>query len=150
ACPWHLAQAPAQSCAGHWVLRSSGACYSARCSHCTRPRWSTCISTACNTGVRGSARAAHGECCERYSARSVSAVVVQKTFGFPEARDTITLTKSQTLYTAGLRHRHANRISCDDYEATPLAERKTKDERSCASRTASGERFSSVTCRASA
>ena len=37
------------------------------------------------------------------------------------------LTESQTACSpTGLRHKHANRIAGDDYEATPLAERKTR------------------------
>ena len=73
--------------------------YSARCSHCTRNRSSTCISTVCNTGVRSCARGTNGESCKVPDARSVLGMVGQKTFGFPEVRDTIALDqKSDSLY----------------------------------------------------
>ena len=44
-----------------------------------------------NTGVRSSARGAHGEPCKVPDATRVLGVVVQTTCGFPQARDTIPL-----------------------------------------------------------
>ena len=81
---------------------------------------------------------------------SVATRPAQKTFGFPAAHATIFFAGSQAARTIELRHLYAHRIACDDHEATPLAQRKTRHERSCTSRTASRQWFSSVTCRPSA